>query len=162
MIDGIYLLLGTNLGDKKANLKIAEGHISSIVGTIEAASSVYETAAWGMEDQPSFYNKVLRVKTDLDPVEVLMRLMRIEQKMGRVRLRKWGQRVIDIDILYFENKIIDLAGLIVPHKEIANRRFTLVPLVEMIPKSTHPITNISHEEMLEQCEDQLTVELVTN
>src|SRR6478609_8458864 len=98
MNNRIFLLLGTNLGDRKTNLKNALEEIESSVGPISVLSSLYQTAAWGKLDQPDFYNQVVEVETGLDPLELLKTTLVIESKLGRERKEKWGERIIDIDI----------------------------------------------------------------
>lgn len=153
----IYLLLGTNLGNKIKNLeKVRELLVSNRVA-IKKESSIYETAAWGIEDQPTFLNQVLEIEVARTPDRLLTLTKEIEEKMGRVRKEKWGERLIDIDILYFGDSIVDHDHLQIPHPEIQNRRFTLVPLVEIAADFLHPQLMVSQEEMLEACEDELEV-----
>lgn len=156
-IDGIYLLLGTNLGDRKENLEKACQLISQQIGSIRIASSLYETEAWGETDQPLFLNQVIQVNTELSPDELLRHTQAIEQQMGRVRLRKWGERIIDIDILYYHNQIIHTKDLKVPHPGIPDRRFTLAPLSEIAAEAIHPILRKTQEELLNSCTDTLKV-----
>lgn len=156
MTDGIYLLLGSNLGDRIDNLKQAIKYIWSF-SEIVKISSVYETAPWGVTDQPSFYNQVLEIKTATDPKSLLNEILKIEQLLGRVRKVKWGARIIDIDILYYGTQLINENDLIIPHPGITERRFTLEPLVEIAPDFIHPITGKTNLEMLELLDDQLSV-----
>lgn len=157
-IEGIYLLLGTNLGKKKENLEKALQHISKHIGPIEKTSSLYASEAWGETEQPSFLNQVVTVDTSLLPEELLHHIQAIEQEMGRVRYRKWGERIIDIDILYYFNEIIQTKQLQVPHPGIPNRRFTLVPLCEMDAEAIHPTLHKTHQELLNECTDPLKVQ----
>lgn len=151
----IYLLLGTNLGNKIKNLeKVRELLVSNRVA-IKKESSVYETAAWGIEDQPTFLNQVLEIEVARAPEKLLDLTQEIEKKMGRVRKEKWGERLIDIDILYFGDSIVDHSDLQIPHPEIQNRRFTLVPLVEIASDFMHPQLMVSQDALLEACEDKL-------
>ena len=126
-----FLLLGTNLGDRKKNLSTARDAIEVSVGTIVKASSIYQTAAWGKTDQPDFLNQALEVETPLSAEDVLVEILKVERVMGRRREQLWGQRIIDIDILLFESKIISSATLTVPHPQLQNRRFALEPLAEI-------------------------------
>lgn len=160
MIDGIYLLIGTNLGDKKSNIKIALEKITTDVGVITAKSSVYETAAWGKLDQPSFYNLALKVRSGKTPIELLDSLQAIEKEMGRIRIEKWGERLIDIDMLYYEDQQISSPKLTVPHPELPNRRFALVPLVEIADNFVHPSLGKTNGELLQECKDLLEVKKV--
>ncbi|GAB5527142.1 MAG: 2-amino-4-hydroxy-6-hydroxymethyldihydropteridine diphosphokinase [Roseivirga sp.] len=157
---GIYLLLGTNLGDREKNLSAARNLMKEEAIELKAVSSIYETAAWGIEQQPGFLNQVLEVATDLSPEALLKTLLAIELEMGRVRIQKWGERLIDIDILYYQDKVVDTADLKVPHPEIPNRRFTLVPLVELAAGEVHPVLGKTQQELLAVCPDGLEVRLV--
>ena len=154
---GIYLLLGGNLEDRENNLIEAQGLLRNRGVEVVTASAIYETAAWGVEDQPGFLNQVLEVKTNFDPADLLKTILAVELEMGRVRIQKWGERLIDIDILYYENEIIDSTELKVPHPEIPNRRFTLVPLVELASTQMHPVLQKTQQELLEVCPDELEV-----
>lgn len=153
----VYLLLGANKGDRERNLSLAAGFISGEVGEILQHSSVYETAAWGKEDQPAFLNEVLLVNTALAAKKVLEKIFSIEHKMGRVRAQKWAQRIIDIDILFYNHEVINEKDLIVPHPFIHERRFTLVPLVEIAPGLVHPVLKRTMRELLDACPDKLEV-----
>ena len=161
-MEGIYLLLGTNLGDRMANLQRAKELMMTKMITVMRESSVYETAAWGIEDQPSFLNQVVQIDFNRTPTRLLELLLEIEQQMGRIREEKWGSRLIDIDILYFKDQIIDSNELKIPHPEIQNRRFTLLPLVELAPDLRHPSLKKTQEELLSQTPDQLEVKTFNN
>ena len=156
-MQGIYLLLGTNLGNRESNLAGAKSLAAKADIEILRESAIYETAAWGIEDQPGFLNQVVAVATTLEPELLLEKLLSIEQKMGRIRERKWGQRLIDLDILYYHNRLIETKDLQVPHPGIPNRRFTLVPLVELAAEEWHPVLQKSHQQLLEECQDTLKV-----
>jgi len=160
MIDGIYLLLGTNLGDKKYNLSQAKALINKQVGVIINQSNTYETAAWGITEQPSFLNAVIEIKSELTPEQMLLKINEIEAEMGRVRKEKWGERLIDIDILYYQHQIHTSDELQIPHPGIPYRRFTLIPLVELNAEFIHPVLNKTNQQLLEQCEDSLEVKKV--
>ncbi|MEJ0032240.1 MAG: 2-amino-4-hydroxy-6-hydroxymethyldihydropteridine diphosphokinase [Bacteroidota bacterium] len=149
---GIYLLLGSNLGDRLHHLKEATDRLGDVV----ASSSVYVTAAWGKTDQPEFYNQVVEVDTKLTPEKLLDRIQEIEIELGRKRIEKWGPRVIDIDILFFKDIIIKKDKLVIPHPEIQNRRFTLIPLHELTNR-THPVLKKTISQLLEECKDPLPV-----
>ena len=153
----IYLLLGTNLGEKSYNLHKVKSLLKDVGLLITAASTVYKTAAWGKTDQPVFLNQVIRANTTLSPRSLLSAIHAIEQQMGRVRFEKWGERLIDIDILYYGKQIITEEGLIIPHPEISKRRFTLVPLAELQPDFIHPQLGKSHKDLLKDCPDVLEV-----
>jgi 2-amino-4-hydroxy-6-hydroxymethyldihydropteridine diphosphokinase len=155
-----FLLLGTNQGERVLNLEEAKTKISRELGPIITASSIYKTAAWGLVNQPDFYNQVIVVNTVCDPVKTLSILQGIEKQLGRVRVEKWGPRIIDIDILFFNDAILDSPTLKIPHPEIQNRMFTLKPLVEVAENLIHPVFNKSLRQLLEDCIDQLAVEKI--
>ena len=161
MTEGIYLLLGSNMGDKRQQLTTAIDKIS-IENKIITKSAIYETSAWGNTNQPSFYNQVIRINTSLNPQELLAHLLSIELQMGRIRKEKWGQRVIDIDIIYYNDQIISSHQLSIPHPEIQNRKFTLIPLVEIAPRFEHPLLKKNQKELLGLCKDTLEVTLREN
>lgn len=152
---GIYLLLGTNLGDRLENLKKAAEILETHNVTIIDYSSVYESAPWGNENQPWFLNMVLRIDTILPPERLLESCLETEKLMGRERLAKWGERIIDVDILYYDNETIQTDSLTIPHPEIQNRRFTLMPLVEISPNEIHPSLGKINAELLQTCDDPL-------
>jgi 2-amino-4-hydroxy-6-hydroxymethyldihydropteridine diphosphokinase len=153
--DSIFLLLGTNLGNRLENIHLAVTHINEKIGHIVQKSSLYETQAWGIEDQPSFFNQVIEISTTLPPEDLLFQINIIEAQMGRKRFKKWGERLIDIDILYYNQKIIQQPLLEIPHPGIPLRRFTLVPLKEIAPKFIHPVLQKNHIQLLKECKDPL-------
>lgn len=161
-MDGIYLLLGTNLGDKFLNLQKSKMGIEGLMGSIIKQSSVYKTAAWGVEDQNLFLNQVIKIQSELSPHQILDKIFQVEKSMGRVREGKWKERVIDIDLLYYYNQIIQTRELQVPHRELHNRNFTLAPLVEIAPSEIHPVFQKTQRELYELCSDKLVVELLGN
>ena len=156
-----FLLLGTNQGDRAINLTDANIKISRELGPIITTSSIYKTAAWGIQNQPDFYNQVIVVNTNYDVLTMLPILQQIETEMGRIRVEKWGPRIIDIDILFYNDSIIDLPNLKVPHPEIQNRMFTLKPLAEVAENFIHPVLNQSLLELMRNCTDPLPVEKIT-
>lgn len=153
----IYLSLGGNLGNREKHLKEAIQFISERVGQIILKSSVYETKAWGIENQPDFLNQVIAVKTLLNPQEVLATILAIEKDMGRIRERKWYTRLIDIDLLFYEKEIIQEENLIVPHPFIAERNFVLAPLAEIAGAFIHPKLDKTIAALYKNCPDQLAV-----
>ncbi|MEJ8757175.1 2-amino-4-hydroxy-6-hydroxymethyldihydropteridine diphosphokinase [Pontibacter sp. H259] len=157
----LYLLLGGNLGDRILYLQQARESITAQVGSITQASAIYETAAWGKTDQPSFLNQVLEVATGLTPEQVLQIINQIEHDLGRERLEHWGARVIDIDILFYDDLVQQSQRLTIPHPQLHLRRFTLLPLHELAPDLQHPVLNKSITQLLEHCPDALEVKKYT-
>lgn len=151
----VYILTGGNVGKRLINLGNAQKFLEDEIGKIEKSSSIYETAAWGNNDQPDFYNQAHIIKTKLSPEDIMQKILKIEEKMGRVRTFKNAARIIDIDILFFNEEIINKPGLIIPHAEIANRRFVLEPLNELSPHMIHPRLRKSVKELLSTCKDML-------
>ena len=151
----VYILTGGNVGKRLINLGNAQKFLEDEIGKIEKSSSIYETAAWGNNDQPDFYNQAHIIKTKLSPEDIMQKILKIEEKMGRVRTFKNAARIIDIDILFFNEEIINKPGLIIPHAEIANRRFVLEPLNELSPDMIHPRLRKSVKELLSTCKDML-------
>lgn len=157
---GVYLLLGSNLGDSETVLHLAKSLIEARIGTVIKASSIYLTKAWGIENQPDFLNQVLELDTVLDASKVLQCILEIERELGRIRFQKWGTRIIDIDILYFGKLIIDTKNLVIPHPENQNRNFVLVPMAEIAPDFMHPVLQLSQTELLKKCQDKMKVALL--
>lgn len=156
--ENVYLLLGSNLGERDQLINAAIGQIGLRIGQILETSSFYETAAWGKEDQPSFLNVAVAVSTALTPVEVLDKVLEIEQELGRVRLEKWGERLIDIDVILYGNRIVDMGDrLQIPHPQMQYRKFVLEPLAEIGPELVHPLLKLNISEMLERLNDNLSV-----
>lgn len=154
-----YLLLGTNMGDRNSNLQQAIALIEIEIGNVFAASSVYETAPWGKTDQPGFLNQAVGVKTALLPLELLQVMLDIEKKMGRVRLEKWGERLIDIDLIFYgEDTILNNEELSLPHPEMHKRRFVLEPLNEIAADYIHPVFKEKVSSILTNLSDELTVQ----
>ena len=157
-----YLLIGGNIGNRKENLSKAVSLINEQCGPLTRSSSIYETEAWGITDQPSFLNQALEISTSLTARQLMRKVLKIEEEMGRVRKEKLGPRIIDIDILLFENEIHDLRFLKIPHPEMQNRRFVLVPLAEINSSLQHPVLKKTIAELLEECPDNLEVKKITN
>jgi len=156
-----YLLTGGNIGDRLMNLQQSCRKIEKEAGKVLKKSAIYETAAWGLTAQNAFLNQVLLISTTLAADELLQTLLHIEQQSGRKRTVKMGPRIIDIDILFYNNEIISTPDLTVPHPQIANRRFVLIPLNEIAPDFVHPVLQKTIEELLEICPDKLEVKEYT-
>jgi len=157
-----YLLIGGNLGNRKENLRKAAELINEQCGSLIRSSSIYETAAWGMTEQPSFLNQALEISTSADAKQLLRKILKIEKEMGRIRKEKLGPRLIDIDILLFGNEIHDLQFLKIPHPEMQNRRFVLTPLAEIDPELQHPVLKKTIAQLLEECPDNLEVKKIAD
>lgn len=152
---GIFLLLGSNIGDRLGHLQRAKNLLEEYPIAIVDYSSVYESAPWGKEDQEWFLNLLLRIDTTLEPFDLLQVCLETEQKMGRMRQEKWGARMIDIDLLYYNNLAMHTDDLILPHPGIAHRRFALLPLCEIAANELHPVELVTHRHLLLHCPDPL-------
>ena len=155
----VYLLLGSNEGEREENIQNACRLIELRCGSIIKRSALYETEAWGLKEQHSFLNQAVQITTTLTPVALLTLLKTIEKEMGRVETVKWGPRIIDIDILLYGNEIIELPELSIPHPFMQDRRFTLVPLNELAPLLVHPVLKKSIVKLLKACTDESKVVL---
>ncbi|HXR83223.1 MAG TPA: 2-amino-4-hydroxy-6-hydroxymethyldihydropteridine diphosphokinase [Hanamia sp.] len=151
----IFLITGGNIGDRRGNLQTAAALIQEQIGKIISSSKIYETEAWGIIDQDSFYNQVFIVESNFSAGEVMQKILKIEEEMGRVRTIKNAARVIDIDILFFNDDIINEKNLTIPHPQIINRRFVLTPLNEIAPAIIHPVYKKTIHELLSICKDEL-------
>lgn len=152
-----YLLTGGNIGNRLAYLSKTKEEIEKRCGRILKESSVYETAAWGKEDQEAFLNQVLKIETNLDPEELLKTILQIEEYLGRKRELKYGPRTIDIDILFFNEAVINQPSLKIPHPQMQNRRFVLSPLNEIASDKLHPSLHKTIAQLLAECPDPLAV-----
>lgn len=159
-INTAYLLIGGNLGNREENLAKACSLIELHCGPVRACSAIYETAAWGKEDQPAFLNQALRVETTCTARQLMRRLLKAEKQMGRIRQEKFGPRIIDIDILFFNNEVHNYPLLRLPHPELQNRRFALVPLAEIAAALVHPVLKQTIAALLEVCPDPLPVKKI--
>lgn len=153
-----YLLIGGNLGNRYAYLQEAVRLIQESCGNIVHSSAIYETAAWGKTDQPSFYNQALVLETPLAPDDLMQHLLDIETAMGRKRTEKLGPRIIDLDILLIDGLVLSSPLLQLPHPALPNRRFALLPLSEVAPMLVHPVLHKTIAELLTDCTDELDVQ----
>ena len=134
----IYLALGSNLGDRLVNLRKAIAIFPPQI-QLEVKSSVYETEPWGYSDQPTFLNQVLKASTSLDPLDLLAFLRETELTLGRQETFRFGPRLIDLDILFYDDLVMKTPKLTIPHPRIAERAFVLIPLAEIAPDLYHPV-----------------------
>lgn len=153
----VFLLLGSNLGDRHLFLQQAIQYIEADIAPVIKASAVYETQSWGKTDSPDYLNQVIKLQSDLPAQTVLEKVLAIENSIGRKREEKWGPRTIDIDILFYNSAIINEPGLRIPHPELHKRRFTLEPLVEIEPDFIHPTLNKSILQLKNELNDNLIV-----
>ena len=145
------------MGNSQQQLLVAIKNITKQIGTVTRKSKLYTTAAWGNTNQPNFLNQVIIVQTTKTALQTIEIILGIEKKMGRVRTTKNAPRIIDIDILFFNKEIIAEKVLTVPHPEIQNRRFVLIPLNELSPNFKHPILQKNIHTLLKSCSDMLDV-----
>jgi 2-amino-4-hydroxy-6-hydroxymethyldihydropteridine diphosphokinase len=155
-----YLLTGGNEGDRYLNMQQARTNIEHICGRLLQVSALYETAPWGKTDQPDFLNQVLLIETKWSPRELLKAILQLEEKGGRIRTVKNAPRTIDIDILFYDQMVIEEPGLSIPHPRIADRRFVLEPLNEISPGYEHPVLHKTIHQLLLECTDQLAVKKI--
>jgi len=160
----VYLGLGSNQGDRFSNIQKAIHAIESEIGEVRKSSSYYETEPWGFTDKTFFINQVIEVSTDLSPIKVLNHILLIEKHLGRNRKlteQKYESRTIDIDILFYDNRIISEPNLQIPHPHIHERGFVLKPLNEICPSFLHPVTLESIEVLMQNCKDLHSVKKLT-
>ncbi len=151
----VFLGIGTNLGSREINLGKAIERIGESIGPVIESSSIYETEPWGFQANEEFLNQVVKVRTDLNPSGLLGRILMIESLLGRIRGEKrYESRLIDIDILLYDDIIVDEESLKIPHPLMHQRRFVLVPLCELAPDMIHPVLKKSFADLLEICEDK--------
>jgi 2-amino-4-hydroxy-6-hydroxymethyldihydropteridine diphosphokinase len=159
-MNNVFLLLGSNLGDRHLMLNHAIGHIENDVAPVIKASPVFETQSWVKTDAPDYLNQVIQVQTSLPAQIILEKILNIENALGRRREEKWGPRTIDIDILFYGQEIIDVPGLQIPHPELHKRRFTLAPLAEIAPGLIHPVLNKNILQLKSELKDSLIVKML--
>jgi 2-amino-4-hydroxy-6-hydroxymethyldihydropteridine diphosphokinase len=154
----VFLHTGSNLGDRAFNLMRALELVGAFAGEVMAVSSLYRTAPWGKTEQAEFLNQAFEIHTELEPQELLENILAVEKHMGRSRQEKWGPRLIDIDILFFGDKIIKSPELIIPHPHLEERNFVLAPLAEIAPDFLHPLLQKTIRKLLEESPDKSRVE----
>jgi 2-amino-4-hydroxy-6-hydroxymethyldihydropteridine diphosphokinase len=159
-MNNVYLLLGSNLGDRNLFLQKAIQHIAAQVTPVIKQSSIYETQSWGKTDAPDYLNQVILLQTDIPAQIILEKILGIEIMLGRKREEKWGSRTIDIDILFYDDEIINEDNLKIPHPELHKRRFTLEPLSEIAPDFIHPILKENILQLKKGLKDSLVVKKV--
>ena len=148
------LSLGSNVGDRLNYLTLSKTAIQNYIGSIQFSSNIYETEPWGIDNQDSYLNQVVAVQTDRTPNDLLDKIHLIERELGRIRRVHYGPRTIDIDILYYGERIIDIENLKIPHPHIQKRRFILVPLSEILPQIQHPLLKKTNQELLDMVKDE--------
>ncbi|MEP7278054.1 MAG: 2-amino-4-hydroxy-6-hydroxymethyldihydropteridine diphosphokinase [Bacteroidota bacterium] len=153
----VYLLTGSNVGNRQQYLQESADLIEADCGYITAKSAVYETAAWGKTNQAAFLNQALQLFTVLQPAALMLKLLAIERAAGRKRMERYGPRTIDIDILLFNNEVIHTSLLTIPHSQMDTRRFALEPLNEIAPGLVHPVLKNTIAQLLQACPDPLSV-----
>ncbi len=153
----IYLHTGSNLGERKNYLAQAREMIRAQIGKILRSSHLYETEAWGVKDQPNFINQALKIRTELVPEEILFHIKKIEKEIGRKENERWHERIIDIDILFYDDKRVSTENLKIPHPHCHERMFVLVPLMEIAGNYIHPQLKMTIEDLYLECEDPLEV-----
>lgn len=161
LMNTAYLVTGGNMGDREQQLSFAAKLLEERCGKIIDHSGLYQTAPWGKTNQADFLNQAIVLDTTLNARELLTEILYIEHLMGRNREEKFGPRIIDIDIIFFNHQVIRENGLVVPHPEMANRRFVLAPLSEVIPAYIHPICYKTVAELLNNCNDPLPVNKIS-
>mgnify|MGYP006112826507 FL=1 len=149
----VFLQLGSNLGERESLLQDAIIAIEGRIGQVVEKSKVYESTPWRVEGQENYLNQIVKVKTELLADDILSTVLDIEKELGRIRLEKWGERLIDIDIIFYNDEIIETSQLCVPHKHMHERMFVLTPLNNIAPEMVHPKYNKTVEELLQICKD---------
>jgi 2-amino-4-hydroxy-6-hydroxymethyldihydropteridine diphosphokinase len=154
----VYLGIGGNIGDKQVNFTKVAHLIKARLGEIEKSSSVYETPPWGFNSENQFWNQVLQIKSKMPPENLLVEIHKIETEFGRERKSaSYTSREMDIDILYYDDMYIETEKLVIPHPQIKNRKFVLVPLVEIAADFKHPLFRLTNLQLLENCKDESVI-----
>jgi 2-amino-4-hydroxy-6-hydroxymethyldihydropteridine diphosphokinase len=156
----VFISLGSNMGDKLQFLKNAIEEIRIRLGKVVKESKIYEAAAWGHTKQPNFFNQVIEIETELSPMQLLQGCLDIEKSLGRERSILWGERTIDLDILLYDGRSVQLENLSIPHPYLQLRNFVLVPLCEIAPDLIHPTIELSIRQLLERCADKLDIKAI--
>ena len=155
-----YLITGSNQGDRLLMLERALTSIHEEIGSVIHHSSIYESPAWGFDHPTKFLNQVLEIETMLDSENLLSRLLKLEKKLGRTRgVKRYAARCIDIDLLFYNDFIINTKSLVVPHPRVAERKFVLIPLCELVPSFRHPVLNLTIKQLLNRCQDKSEVRI---
>ena len=154
----VYLQLGSNIGERDSLLRDAMLFIQKEVRSVTKTSKIYESSPWGVDGQKNYLNQILMIESELSAQHVLAEVLNIEDKIGRKRIEKWGERLIDIDIIFYNHEIIETPKLCIPHKHMHERKFVLIPLNEIARDYIHPKYNMKVSELLQKCNDIETVE----
>lgn len=156
-MNDIFLIIGGNLGNKEKNLATARNLIGQKTGIVKKLSAIYQTEAWGVLNQPVYYNQIIEILTEMNAGELMKSLLSIEQQMGRIRNERFGARTIDIDILFFNDEIHNTQDVTIPHPRLQERRFVLEPLHEIAPEFVHPVFQKTVAELLNELNDNTAV-----
>ena len=153
-VHSLVISTGSNMGDRMQNLESAAGLVEAGIGAIRKSSSVYESGAWGYRSERLYYNQCHELATGLSPAGCMARILEIERSMGRVRTgRGYSDRIIDIDILFYDDLVLNRENLTIPHGRMLERKFVLIPLAEILPERKHPLAGKPVRELLELCSD---------